>query len=33
VQKDDFDLFDHSWSAGEEIHLLDAVAERGFGNW
>ena len=33
VQKDDFVLFDCSWSAGEEISLLDAVAECGFGNW
>jgi len=33
VQKDDFVLFDEFWSAGEEIHLLDAIAECGFGNW
>ena len=33
VQKDDFILFNHSWSAGEEMCLLNAVAECGFGNW
>jgi len=33
VQRDDYVLFEHSWSAGEEIRLLDAVAECGFGNW
>jgi len=33
LQRDDFVLFEQPWSAGEEIRLLDAVAECGFGNW
>jgi len=33
VQKDDFVLFEHSWSAAEEICLLNAIAEFGFGSW
>ncbi|XP_065663403.1 transcriptional adapter 2-alpha isoform X2 [Hydra vulgaris] len=28
-----FNLFDDKWTAAEELHLLEATREYGFGNW
>ncbi|XP_074641320.1 transcriptional adapter 2-alpha-like [Tubulanus polymorphus] len=33
VIKNDFSLFEEKWTAGEELHLLDAISECGIGNW
>lgn len=33
VIKDDFVLFESCWSAAEELRLLEAISEFGFGNW
>ncbi|CAL1531961.1 unnamed protein product [Lymnaea stagnalis] len=33
VVKFDFPLYEASWTASEEMRLLDAILEYGFGNW
>lgn len=33
MKKDDFIVFDMVWSASEELRLLDAISEYGYGNW
>ena len=32
-QKDDFKLFEHGWTAGEDLKLIQAISDCGVGNW
>ncbi|XP_061193144.1 transcriptional adapter 2-alpha-like [Saccostrea echinata] len=33
IVRDDFPLFENSWSAAEELSLLKVMADCGYGNW
>ena len=33
LQKSDFCVLEFDWTAADEIKLLDAIAQCGYGNW